>query len=178
MSHAVHTLLLDRLPKLRSYAGALTRNPSSADDLVQDAAVRILTSVDRFDGVNFESWSGTILRNRFIDDCRRFRRARLIEPLIQARPVQNATQDFVVELDETMRFLEALAPIHREIITMISIEELSYERAAQRLGIPIGTVRSRLSRARLALEEAVAGGRPPSGRMTAPPIETRTALAA
>lgn len=160
MGYAADDLILGRLPHLRSYARALTRNRAAADDLVQDTVVRILTSIDQFDGSSFAAWSSTILHNRFIDDCRRVRRHEgIAEERTTSAVVQEPTQDFAVELDETLRVLDRLSPKHREIITLICVKEFSYERTAQQLDIPVGTVRSRLSRARQELQSVIEGGR-------------------
>jgi RNA polymerase sigma-70 factor (ECF subfamily) len=160
MGYAAGDLILERMPHLVSYARALTRNRASADDLVQDTVVRILTSIEQFDGSSFASWSGTILRNRFFDNCRRSRRhGGSVEDAAVPEMAEEPAQDFVVELDETLRVLDDLSPKHREILTMICIKEFSYERTARMLRIPIGTVRSRLSRARLELLAIVESGR-------------------
>lgn len=174
MALATDTLLIDRLPRLHTYARALTRNRADADDLVQDTVIRVLDSIERFDGRSFGAWSGTILRNRFIDNCRH---ARFHGGAIEDAPVivttQRPTQEGVVELDQTLRVLEDLAPKHREIIVMICIKEFSYARTARMLNIPVGTVRSRLSRARVELLAAVEDdrlrhrGNPPLARARA-----------
>lgn len=160
MSVATDTLIVERLPGLLAYARALTRNRAEADDLVQDAIVRVLDSIERFDGNNFAAWSGTILRNRFIDNCRQLRfKGGAIEDAPVMATAQQPTQERVVELDETLRVLDDIAPKHREVIIMICIKEFSYARTAGLLKIPMGTVRSRLSRARVELLVAVEDAR-------------------
>jgi RNA polymerase sigma-70 factor, ECF subfamily len=156
MSLAVNTLLQERLPHLHAYAMALTRNRAAAEDLVQDTVERVLSSADRFDGSNFNGWSNTILRNRFIDDCRRDRfRGGSVDDVPVSATAQEATQEKTAELDDTLRALDDLAPKHREILALICLEELSYARTARRLKIPLGTVRSRLARARAELQAAL-----------------------
>lgn len=160
MSNGTGDLIRERLPHMRVYARSLTRNPVTADDLVQDTIVRVLTSIEKFDGSNFAAWSNTILHNRFIDECRRVRFQGLsIEDVPVMALAQKPTQDTAVELDETLRALDELSPKNREIITLICVNELSYGRAARLLKIPVGTVRSRLSRAREELLAAVEGDR-------------------
>jgi RNA polymerase sigma-70 factor (ECF subfamily) len=158
MTSDVGKLIQERLPQWRAYARSLTRNRAAADDLVQDTIVRVLTSIEHFDGSNFASWSNAILRNRFIDDCRRARfQNGSVDNLPVAATAQPATQAFAVELEETMRALHKLPPKHRKILVLIAVNELSYVRAARRLKIPLGTVRSRLARARATLLAAVDG---------------------
>lgn len=160
MSAPMDSLIVERLPRMRAYARTLTRNRAAADDLVQDTIVRVLDSAEHFDGRSFAAWSGTILRNRFIDNCRRARfDAGPLDDATDVAVTQQPTQERVVELDETLRVLDDLAPKHREIIVMICIKELSYARTARLLKLPIGTVRSRLSRARVELLAAVESDR-------------------
>lgn len=160
MNSAVSELIQNRLPQWRAYAQSLTRNRAAAEDLVQDTVVRVLKSIDRFDGRNFKGWSNTILHNRFIDDRRRVRfQGGSVEDLPVAATAQKATQEHEVELVETLRALDEISPVHREIIVLIGIKELSYAQTARRLKIPMGTVRSRLSRARAELLIIVEGER-------------------
>lgn len=160
MNSAVSELIQSRLPQWRAYAQRLTRNRVAAEDLVQDTIVRVLKSIDRFDGTNFKGWSNTILHNRFIDDRRRDRfQGGSVEDLPVAATAQEATQEHEVELVETLRALDAISPVHREIIVLIGFKEFSYSQTARRLKIPLGTVRSRLSRARAELLAAVDGER-------------------
>lgn len=160
MYSAIDDMILKRLPHWRAYALSLTRNRAAAEDLVQDTAVRVLTQSKQFDGSNFASWSNMILRNRFIDDCRRARfRSGSTDDVPETAIAQEATQEVAVELDETLRALEDLPPHFRKILVLSCVDGLSYERTARRLKIPLGTVRSRLSRARAELLATVDGKR-------------------
>jgi RNA polymerase sigma-70 factor (ECF subfamily) len=161
MDSAIGDLILKRLPNMRAYAQSLTRNRAAAEDLVQDTIVRILTSSNQFDGSNFVSWSNMILRNRFIDDCRRarFRDGGSIDDVPVTAIAQKAAQELAVELDETLRALEDLSPNFRNILVLKCIDDLSYAHTARRLKITLGTVRSRLSRARAELSATVKGNR-------------------
>jgi RNA polymerase sigma-70 factor (ECF subfamily) len=160
MDFVIGDLILERLPRWRAYARLLTRNRAAAEDLVQDTVVRILTSSSQFDGSNFTAWSNAILRNRFLDDCRRARfRGGSIEDVPVAAITLEATQEGTVELEETLRALERLAPNYRDVLVLKCIEDFSYARTARRLKIPLGTVRSRLFRARAELSAAVKGNR-------------------
>jgi len=160
MYSAIDDMILKRLPHWRAYALSLTRNRAAAEDLVQDTAVRVLTQSKQFDGSNFASWSNMILRNRFIDDCRRARfRSSSVDDVPATAVAQEATQELAVELDETLRALEDLPPNFRKILVLKCVHGLSYEHTARRLKIPLGTVRSRLSRARAELLATVDGKR-------------------
>lgn len=160
MDSAIGDLILKRLPHWRAYARSLTRNRAAAEDLVQDTAVRVLTKSKQFDGSNFASWSNMILRNRFIDGCRRARfQSGSIDDVPGTAIAQEATQDFTVELDEILRAIQDLPPKFRKILVLSCVNGLSYEHTARRLKIPLGTVRSRLSRARFELLATVDGKR-------------------
>lgn len=164
MNSTIAELIQSRLPQWRAYAQSLTRNRAAAEDLVQDTIVRVLRSVDKFDGTNFKSWSNAILHNRFIDDRRRARfQGCSVEDLPVEATAQAATQEHAIELAETLHALDKLSPKHREIIVLIGMKEFSYARTARRLEIPLGTVRSRLARARAELNAAVHGERRPDG---------------
>lgn len=160
MYSAIDDMILKRLPHWRAYALSLTRNRAAAEDLVQDTAVRVLTRSKQFDGSNFASWSNAILHNHFVDDCRRARfRSGSIDDAPPMEIAQKATQEVAVELDETLRALEDLPPHFRKILVLNCVDGLSYEHTARRLKIPLGTVRSRLSRARSELLATVDGKR-------------------
>jgi RNA polymerase sigma-70 factor, ECF subfamily len=160
MNSPVSELIQSRLPQWRAYAQSLTHNRSAAEDLVQDTVVRVLKSIDRFDGTNFKGWSNTILHNRFIDDRRRTRfQGGSIEDVPVAATAQKATQEREVELGDTLRALDEISPKHREIIVLVGIKEFTYAQTARRLRIPLGTVRSRLARARAELLTVVDGAR-------------------
>lgn len=152
MTYPIGDLIQKRLPHWLAYAQALTRNRAAAEDLVQDTVVRVLASMERFDGRSFASWSNTILRNRFIDGYRHslFQDGSAVD-LEGPAFARAASQEVVVEMDETLRAIERLAPKHRRILILTCIHEFSYARTARRLNIPLGTVRSRLSRARAEL---------------------------
>jgi RNA polymerase sigma-70 factor (ECF subfamily) len=151
--------LLNILPHLRAYAKSLTHHSDRADDLVQDAIVRLIKAEDQYDpGTNFKAWATACLRNRFIDLYRHERFVRNAKRGVDEFECAVApVQDKVVFCDEIAREFESLPLIHREILTLIGINEISYEDAAKILNIPIGTVRSRLARARSVLQNAIEG---------------------
>jgi RNA polymerase sigma-70 factor (ECF subfamily) len=143
-------LFRECLPHLRAYARSLSRNADLADDLVQDALLRGWAARNQFTmGTNFRAWMFTILRNRFLDECRNGRgRDMRSSDLSSQDLVVDPTQEIVVEFDDVARAYWRLSPNHREIIMLAGAMGVSYEEASRIIGCPVGTVRSRLSRAR------------------------------
>lgn len=152
-------LLIAALPHLRAYARSLTGSADQADDLVQDTALRLMSAQEQYrQGTNFRAWAIAALRNRFIDLRRRARfHGGSIDDIDTSLFAQPPSQDTIVYFEQTAREFWRLSPAHREIITMIGINGMSYEQVAKVLGCPIGTVRSRLARARAELQSAIDG---------------------
>jgi len=152
-------LLIAALPHMRAYARSLTGSADQADDLVQDTAIRLMTAHEQYrQGTNFRAWAIAALRNRFIDLRRRARfHGGSIEDIDTSLFAQPPSQDTIVYFEQTAREFWRLSPAHREIITMIGINGMSYEQVAKVLDCPIGTVRSRLARARAELQSAIDG---------------------
>ncbi|RDD62674.1 RNA polymerase sigma factor [Ferruginivarius sediminum] len=143
--------LCEEMRRLRNYARRLVGDRDRADDLVQECLLRALTRIDRYrPGSNLRAWLTTILRNLHIDDERsRARRTAALEAVGHVRGTAAApNQEWSVALAELARDIEALAPHDQEILGMMGVAGLSTEEAANRLGVPAGTVKSRLSRAR------------------------------
>jgi len=153
---AEHAILAE-IPRLRRYARALTGNPAEADDLVQDTLERALGKWALWRPGNLRAWLLTLMHNVFINQLRT--RPALVSvdegdlPEIPARPRQHDE----LEIRDLDRALARLPPEQREVLLLIGLEELSYEAAARVLGIPTGTVMSRLSRARERLRAILAG---------------------
>jgi RNA polymerase sigma-70 factor (ECF subfamily) len=150
----VHRLVEQEIPRLRRYARALTRNADLADDLVQDTLMRAISKVHLWQtGTNIRAWLFTIMHNQHVNAVRR---AVLEQRMVD---IDEAPSSLVATTDPTastrLRELEwALARLpdeQREVILLVGLEGMSYERTAQILDVPIGTVRSRLSRGRNAL---------------------------
>ena len=143
-------------PRLRRFAFALSRNASDADDLVQSAVERAMRSAAGWQaGTRFDSWMFRITRNLWIDTVRARGRQ-------QARFVaeeQGASVGFdprpgteaAIDLRRAMAALERLPDEQREVVALILVDGLGYREAAETLGLPIGTVSSRLVRGRKAL---------------------------
>lgn len=143
------------IPALRRYAHALTRNGGDADDLVQDCLERALGrwTQRRADG-EVRAWLFAILHNLAINGMRQSRRRGSPVALDDAPASMLAAppaQDHAVRHWELMRALARLPDDHRSVLLLVSVEDLSYAETAAVLGVPMGTVMSRLSRAREAL---------------------------
>jgi RNA polymerase sigma-70 factor (ECF subfamily) len=140
--------------RLRRYAMFLTRSRADADDLIQETMLRVLTKLHLWQpGTDFRAWSFTIMRNQNINNIRR--RARMNRLLAEAAPdpAVSGNQLASVELRDVAAALGELPAAQRSIIVLVGRDGAAYTGVARSLGIPIGTVRSRLSRARTALRE-------------------------
>ncbi|WP_159716313.1 sigma-70 family RNA polymerase sigma factor [Geminicoccus flavidas] len=152
------------LPRLRRFALSLTRDPASADDLVQASLERALSRWDtrRTEG-DIRAWLFAILYRQFSDGKRRSRRfLRLLGWLAgEPEPAAASTEDLVLA-KAALGALGELPDEQRALLVLIVVEGASYREAAQILGVPVGTVMSRLSRARQLLRSMVDGeaGRP------------------
>ena len=149
--------VLPELPVLLRVARRLTRDPVDAEDLVQDTLFRAYRAFERFDGRHPRAWLLTILRNTHINLVRK-RRPDLLDDEVAGRiPARGADgrQDGMDEqalrddLDPIVReALASLSPNHRAVVALVDLDGLSYQEAADLLDVPIGTVMSRLHRAR------------------------------
>lgn len=146
--------LVEVIPHLRRYALALTRSRHAADDLVQDALLRAMERQGQFQqGTNLRAWAFTIMHNVFVDQVRR---SVLLKndswPTSERQPqTVQGEQDACIELRELQSALDRLPLMQRSLLLLIGLEGFSYEEAAEVTGVAIGTVKSRLSRAREAL---------------------------
>ena len=146
------------LPKLRVQALALTRNRSSAEDLVQDAVCNALSAQDSFiPGTNFPAWMHRILRNRFISDRRKHRDTTDITDMPEAAFATSAAHEDSLALKELGRAMARLPADQREALLMVVVHGMSYEALAQAAGCAVGTAKSRVFRARRQLEACLLG---------------------
>ena len=154
-SEAVRQGLISFLPNLRAFAIALCGDADRADDLVQDTMLKAWNSLDTFEeGTNLRSWLFTILRNTYFSECRRRRRevpddngeyvAQLCVP-----PAQHGC----VDAQDVLRALSQLTDDQREALILVGAEGFAYEEAAMICGCAIGTIKSRVNRARNRLSE-------------------------
>jgi RNA polymerase sigma-70 factor (ECF subfamily) len=153
-------LIEAEIPRLRRYARYLARDADRADDLVQECLMRAIARVDSWTpGTNLRAWLFVILRNCHINEVRRGQRISLVgETTTDYEVVPTpASQEAHVSLLEVRDAYLNLSEEHREVLLLVAIEGLQYEEAAAILEIPVGTIRSRLSRARQALRDALEG---------------------
>lgn len=153
-----HTEIIQHIPRLRRYARALTGDTSRADDLVQDTLERALAKLDlwRPEG-DLRAWLFTLMHNLFVNQVRTASR----------RPVQDLDEgfDMAVEGEQMQalsvrdlgRALQALPEEQRAVILLVGLEQFGYAEAARILGVPVGTIMSRLSRARERLRQLLEG---------------------
>ncbi|KOF18404.1 RNA polymerase sigma factor [Ensifer adhaerens] len=147
--------VVNLIPALRAFARSFATSQFEADDLVQDTLFRALRSLDRFEpGTNLKSWLFTIMHNAFRTQYRIRQRELPVsadyfsELTLPVAP----TQDWCVLNTRLRTALESITPEHREILIMIAGFGLSYQEAAAICRCPVGTIKSRLSRAREELE--------------------------
>lgn len=141
------------IPALRAFAWSLSHNRSDADDLVQDTLIKAWTHRDRFeDGTNLRAWLFTILRNTYYTSLIRRRREVRDEQGEYAGALKSApTQDWSVAMHALQAALAQLPIEHREALILVGAAGLSYEEAAEICGCALGTIKSRVNRARTRL---------------------------
>jgi len=149
--------LVELIPRLRRYARALVGDRTTADDLVQDTLERAWAKLHLYRrGTDLRAWLFTVMHNVHVN---RIRATRAVEPLEDdmpelAQPQREPDALLVRDLD---RAIARLPADQRAVLLLVTLEEMSYEEIARTLGIPIGTVMSRLSRAREKLRAMMAG---------------------
>jgi len=154
--------LVDHMPRLRAYAIRLTRNRADADDLVQETAARALCGRTHFlPGTNFAAWTFRILHNEYINTLRRAHRFPLdIDTVPEAALMHGPEQIDAVWERDVAGAMRTLDSKQRAVLMEIGVGELSYEDAARRLGCSLGTVKSRLFRARVYMRSRFADAGP------------------
>jgi RNA polymerase sigma-70 factor (ECF subfamily) len=158
ISQALAAQLIAHLPALRRYAMALCGNAALADDLVQDGIERALTRAESLrEPGRLGAWLRSIVHNLYLDEVRR-RRVRGIpvdiadlsnDPALSTAPADLGTRNDVGQA------MAKLSTEHRQILILAAVEQLNYREIADELAVPVGTVMSRLSRARAALRTAL-----------------------
>jgi RNA polymerase sigma factor (sigma-70 family) len=156
--NAIHQAMLAAIPHLRAFAISLTGNLERADDLVQSALMRGLENLDKFQpGTSMQAWLFTIMRNHYYTELRKHRHE-VEDPdgakaqQVAVMPEQGARLNFT----DMQAALARLSPEQREALLLVSAEGVSYEEAAQICGTNIGTIKSRVNRARTRLAELLA----------------------
>jgi len=147
--------LIAEIPRLRRYARALTGDPARADDLVQDTLERALGKWTLWRPGDLGAWLRSLMHNLFVNQVRARPSTAELDEAAEI-PVRARQQD-MLELRDLDLALQSLAPEQREVLLLVGLEELSYAEAARVTGVPVGTVMSRLSRARERLRQILAG---------------------
>ena len=143
--------LVELIPRLRRYARALVGDRAGADDLVQDTLERAWTKLHLYrQGTDLRAWLFTVMHNVHVN---RIRATRLADPLDDDLPelASRGTQSDALVLRDLDRAIARLPADQRAVLLLVTLEEMSYDEVARTLGIPIGTVMSRLAAGRAAL---------------------------
>lgn len=157
--------LREMLPPMRRFARALARDPATADDLVQAAMERALARwTSRRDDQALRPWLFAILHRQFLDHQRRSKRYAWLLARAASQDDSHPSAERATIARSTLEAFDLLPPAQRTLLLLTSVEGLAYREVAAVLGIPIGTVMSRLSRARQALRSLS------EGRTSTPPL--------
>jgi RNA polymerase sigma-70 factor (ECF subfamily) len=152
--------LVGLIPHLRAFARTLTGDPAAADDLAQDAMLKAWDARASFQmGTNMKAWTFMILRNQFYSEKRRaWRQTQLDQEAAERTLIAVDDPEAPVALDELRLGLERLPPEQREALILVGAGGFAYEEAAEICGCAVGTVKSRVSRARRALQAILEEG--------------------
>lgn len=162
--------LSDCLPALERFAMSLTGTRDQADDLVQDTVERALKKAHLFDGSNLRAWMFTICRRLFLNQIRSRKTRGIAVPVDDAPQAAlsiDERQEMSMHFQDVANAFEKLPLNDRVILSLVVMEGLKYEETAELLDIPIGTVRSRLSRARARLEAMIVSDEEETGTLSA-----------
>lgn len=147
------------IPQLRAFGRSLSGNRDLADDLVQETLLKAWAARNRFQaGTNMRAWTFIILRNLFLSQMRRSRFTGEWDDLVADRLLAApAGQDRQIELGDVERALQHLPASQREALILVGAGGFAYEEAAEICGVAVGTIKSRVARGRVALENLMAG---------------------
>jgi RNA polymerase sigma-70 factor (ECF subfamily) len=174
--------MIECLPHLRAFARLLARDPSRAEDLVQDTVVRAISCREQFQpGTNLRGWLITILRNWYFNDARRIAiRAARSPEILELDQRRSGGQEEHMEFRDLKRAFDKLPEVQREALLLVCVNGFSYEEAGQIAGCAVGTMKSRVSRARRDLksalteefpvENATTGGATGAQTLSSPPL--------
>ena len=149
--------IVELIPRLRRYARALAGDRNAADDLVQDTLERAWSKLHLYRrGTDLRAWLFTVMHNVYVNQLRALRPTTPLDEEMPelAQPVRETDTLVLRDLDAAIQRLPA---DQREVLLLVALEEMSYGEAADSLGVPIGTVMSRLSRAREKLRAMLSG---------------------
>ena len=155
---SIQAALLAAVPSLRAFAISLSGNVDRADDLVQDTLVRALSHIDSFQpGTNLNAWLFTILRNLFHSEYRKRRReVEDVDGAYAARLATQPEQGARLDMEDFKAALARLPPDQREVLLLVGASGFSYEEAAEICQCAVGTIKSRVNRARTRLAQMLA----------------------
>ena len=151
INHSLLSQIEALIPRLRRYARAVVHDPVAADDLVQDSLAQALEKIHLWkDGTDLRAWLFTILHNRHISLERQAARRRRVIELQKCKPGSELLPNQIarLELRDLERAIASLPEEQRSLILLVGLEGMSYEEAASVANLPVGTVRSRVSRGR------------------------------
>jgi RNA polymerase sigma factor (sigma-70 family) len=149
--------IVDLIPALLAFARTFCRVPDDADDLVQETLTKGLANIDKFEpGTRMKSWLFTIMRNTYYTRIKvAAREAPGLLDCASARPISEASQEWTVQSKEVHGAIQKLPEHQREVLMLIGVLGVSYEEAAEICGCAVGTVKSRLNRARANVLESL-----------------------
>jgi RNA polymerase sigma-70 factor (ECF subfamily) len=162
MADAFQNMLVEHLPRMQAYAIMITRDRTVAADLLQQTALQALRGQHQFTpGTNFTAWLYKIMRNVHFSALRTLKRQMIdIDSIDEKYFGRSGGQEERVLTNEISRALDYISPDQREVLILICAGELSYAEAAEAIGCTVGTVKSRLWRARAKMEELIMGQKP------------------
>ncbi|WP_448187532.1 sigma-70 family RNA polymerase sigma factor [Azospirillum sp. sgz301742] len=156
MPYSFEAELIRCMPNLQRYACKLTRDVTAAEDLTQDCLARALSRSHRFEpGTNMQAWLTTMLKNLHFNNLQREKHVTKVELWDGAMSVE-ASQIARLVFRDVDRAFGALTPSQRKVVKLVAIEGRPYQEAAEKLNVSIGTIRSRLCRARERLNTLMA----------------------
>jgi len=153
--------IIEHLPAMRAFAISLTRDPTLAEDILQDAIIKAWMNFSQFEpGTNLRAWLLTILRNTYYSELRKRKpEAEDVEPDDPAAPAVPPLHNGVLQMRDFRRAFSKLGLENREALLLVGGMGFSYEETAEMCGVPIGTVKSRVLRARRQLAEELDRGK-------------------
>jgi RNA polymerase sigma-70 factor (ECF subfamily) len=152
-------MLTEAIPRLRAFGRKLAGDAEAGDDLAQDAVLKAWAARSRFQpGTNFQAWTYTILRNAHLSKVRRKKfTGEWNDAVAEIRLSTAADQDRNINVQDVQRALDKLPPAQREALMLIGVQGLTYEQIAEMHDVPLGTVKSRVNRGRIALARLIDG---------------------
>lgn len=161
-----HAALTGVTPHLRAFARTLTGCRERADDLAQETLLKAWAARGSYRaGTNFKAWIFTIARNQFYSEARRARFTGDYDEDMAERTLRtNGNQEDALALADVLRALETLPDTHRDALILVAVGDLSYDEIAEVCGVALGTVKSRICRARAMLAAALESGQLPDAR--------------